>query len=248
MKPNPTWDTWAKWLGREPNPGTIYKDVVDMLAARQIWEGFNEIVGVAPEKARKYSTFHTWFNSSYLRAQGLAIRRQVEARKDVVSLGRLLAGIARQPYVLSRERYLAELHGDDRRIGDEDFDTLTAPGTKTIDPAVPTADLERLRTKTAAIKTWVDKEVAHYDPATGRFSEGLTFGDIHQAIDLIFRTMNRYQKLILGTTIVCSVAMDPWQAVFRHAWIPDDEAWLAVMAKVQEKDRERLNQLGELPS
>ncbi len=248
MKPNPTWDTWGKWLGRDPNPGTIYKDVVDMLAARQIWESFNEIVGVAPEKARKHSTFHTWFNSSYLRTQGLAIRRQVEVSDDVVSLGRLLDRIAKDPFVLSRERYLAELHGGDRSIGNEVFDKLTSPGAKAIDPAVPTADLERLRAKTASIKTWVDKEVAHYDPATGRFSEGLTFGDIHQAIDLIFRTMNRYRQLILGSTIAGSVTMVPWQAVFRYAWIPDDEAWRAVIEKVDEKDRERMNQLGEPPS
>jgi hypothetical protein len=57
MKRNPTWSRWAGWLGRDPKPGTIYKDVVDMMAAGQIWEGFNAIVGLAPEEARKYGTF-----------------------------------------------------------------------------------------------------------------------------------------------------------------------------------------------
>lgn len=104
MKSDPNWSKWVEWLGEEPKPGTISKDVYGMLAARQIWESFQEIVRVAPEEARKYGTFHSWFNASYLQAQGLAIRRQVEVSNDVVSLGRLLDRIAesrRAPYLAS---------------------------------------------------------------------------------------------------------------------------------------------------
>ena len=61
MKPNPTWDKWVEWLGREPTPGTIYKDVVDMRAARRVWEGFQAIISVAPEEAKTFSTFHSFF-------------------------------------------------------------------------------------------------------------------------------------------------------------------------------------------
>jgi hypothetical protein len=57
----------VRWLGKNPNPGTIYKDVVDMMASRQVWESFNTIVGSAPDRACKYGTFHSWLNSSYAR-------------------------------------------------------------------------------------------------------------------------------------------------------------------------------------
>lgn len=40
VRPNPTWQKWAEWLGDDPEPGTIYKDVIDMRAARRVWEGF----------------------------------------------------------------------------------------------------------------------------------------------------------------------------------------------------------------
>ena len=240
MKPDPTWNKWSAWLGNEPQPGTIYKDVVDMMVARQIWESFNAIVGVAPENARKYGTFHSWFNASYLQAQGLAVRRQVEVRDDVVSLGRLLDRIAKSPNVLSRRRYLAELHPNDQRIGNKFFDALTAPGSEAIDPGVPMAHLERLRTETAQTRTWVNKEVAHYDRNTGRFSEGLTFGDVHRGIDLISETLNHYAALILGVTIAGSVVMQPWETVFKVAWIPDDAAWRRVMEVVQRNDRRRM--------
>lgn len=77
MKPNPDWEKWCAWLGREPGIGTIYDEVVGMTASRQAWEMFQAVVEVAPEKARKYSTFHSWVNGNYVRSQGLAIRRQL---------------------------------------------------------------------------------------------------------------------------------------------------------------------------
>lgn len=240
MRPDPTWNKWAAWLGKEPRPGTIYKDVVDMMAARQLWEGFQAIVGEAPDRAKQYGTFHSWFNGSYIRSQGLATRRQVEVGDDVVSLGRLLDRIVKAPNVLSRDRYLAELHSDTPELGNEFFDALTAPGAKAIDPAVPQNHLERLRRETANIKTWVDKEVAHYDPRTGRFSEGVTFGDVHKAIDLIFETLNYYNRLILGSTTAGSVTMPPWEAVFTVAWL-DDAAWRRVAEKMQKIDRRRMS-------
>lgn len=134
MEPNPTWNQWAAWLGKDPQPGTIHKDVVDMRAARRVWEGFQTIVGVAPEEARKYGTFHSWVNGNYIRSQGLGVRRQVDVSEDVASLGRLLDHIAMFPTVLSRERYLAELHPTTLEMGNKFFDALVGAGAKAIDP------------------------------------------------------------------------------------------------------------------
>jgi len=239
MEPNPTWDKWTDWLGKEAKPGTIYKDVVDMRAARRVWEGFQTIVGVAPEEARKYSTFHSWVNGNYIRSQGLAVRRQIDVSNEVVSLGRLLTRIADAPNVLTRERYLAELHPDDPGLGNLFFDSLVGPGAKAIDPATPLAHLAELKKKTAKVRDWVSNEVAHYNSKTGQFSEGLTFGDVHRAMDLVFETLNHYNRLILGSTTSGSVVMDPWEAVFRVAWIPDDDDGRHVALTQQEADDRR---------
>jgi hypothetical protein len=240
MKPDETWDKWVEWLGDVTKPGTIAKDIVDMRAGRRVWEGFQTIVGVAPEEARKYSTFHTFFNGSYIRSQGLAVRRQVEVADDVVSLGRLLDRISKAPHVLTRERYLARLHPTTPDIGNEFFDGLVGPGAAAIDPATPAGHLADLRAKTAKVKKWVDKEVAHFDRKTGTFSQGLTFGDVHLGLDAIFETMNHYNRLLLGSTTAGSVTMDPWEAVFRHAWIPDEAAWKQVALTQQETDDRRM--------
>jgi len=240
VKPDETWDKWVSWLGDVTRPGTIAKDVVDMRAGRRVWEGFQAIVGVAPEKARKYSTFHTFFNGAYIRSQGLAVRRQVEVSDDVVSLGRLLDRISKAPHVLTRERYLARLHPKTPDMGNEFFDDLVGPGVAAIDPATPAGHLTDLRAKTAQVKKWVDKEIAHFDPKTGEFSQGLTFGDVHAVLDAIFETMNHYNRLLLGSTTSGSVIMDPWEAVFRHAWIPDEDAWNRVVTKQRETDERRM--------
>jgi hypothetical protein len=240
MKPNPTWNQWAAWLGKDPVPGTIFKDVVDMRAARRVWEGFQTIVGVAPEGARKFGTFHTWVNGNYIRSQGLAVRRQVDVADDVVSLGRLLDHIAKFPTVLSRKRYLAELHPTTPDLGNEFFDSLVGPGEKSIDPATPLSDLERLRQGTDKVKNWASNEIAHYNKRTGEFSEGLMFGDVHKAMDLIFEILNHYNRLILGSTTSGSVTMPPWEAIFREAWIPDEDTFRHVMHVQQETDDARM--------
>jgi hypothetical protein len=240
LKPDPNWTKWVEWLGKEAKPGTISRDVFGMLAARQIWESFQEIVRVAPEEARKYGTFHTWFNASYLQAQGLAVRRQVEVADDVVSLGRLLDRIAKSPSVISRARYLAQHDADYQRLENEFFDELAGPGATAIDASVPLGELARLQSETANVRTWVTKEVAHYDPKTGEFGEGVTYGDVHRAIDLIFETYQHYCQLLLGTTVLGSVTMPPWEAAFKVPWILDDDAFSRIRQAAQEKEHRRL--------
>jgi hypothetical protein len=89
IDPDNEWATWQRWLGDEPKGQTIYA-VVEMLAFRKIWRGFAVIHNSAPEQARSNATFLWWVRWNYARAMGSAIRRQVDVRDDVVSLGRLI--------------------------------------------------------------------------------------------------------------------------------------------------------------
>lgn len=231
MNEDATWDRWAHWLGREPSPGTIHHDVVGMQASRQIWQRLQAVVSVSPEEARQLGTFHSWVNGIYLRSQGLAIRRQVDRRTDVICLRRLLGEIEARPDVISRARYIAKLHPADARRGEEFFDQLVRPGAEALEKDRPTADIARLDAAAGRIRKWVDKEVAHYDRAIGKFSEGLTVREIHTAVDLIFEVFNYYQRLLLGQSVAGEVVMPPWERVFRVAWIPDDEALNRIIAR-----------------
>ena len=239
VRPDPNWNKWAEWLGDGPGQVTIYGDLHGLRAARRVWEGFQTIVYVAPDEAKKYGNFHSFLDQSYIRSQGLGVRRQVEVSDDVVSLGRLLDRISKSPSVVTRERYLAELHPRRPDLGNQFFDELVSPGAKALDATTPLAHLEKLRIETVEVREWVNKEVAHYDRDTGKFSERLTFGDVHRGIDLLFETMNYYQQLLRGVTISGSVTMAPWEAVFRVRWIPDDGSWQYVVRTQQETDDRR---------
>ena len=117
---------------------------------------------------------------------------------------------------------------------------LVGLGARAIDPATPLADLARLRDGTASVREWVSNEVAHYNKNTGEFSSGLTFGDVHAAMDLIFEIYNRYNQLILGTTTAGSVTMPPWEHVFTVPWIPSEEDYVRVAQTQRETDNRRM--------
>jgi hypothetical protein len=218
----------------------INRDVVGMLAEREIWQMFQDIVGVAPDGATRYGTFHSWLNRNYLATQGLAVRRQVDARNDVISLGRLLRDASNQG-VITRERFLTRFYKeDDRGYGSRSFDSLAGANADSLSPTVPERHFSDLREKTANVRRWVSKEIAHFDKNRGEFSEGLTVADVHSAIDLVYATFNFYSQLLRDTTLVPTVTLHPWEAGFRVAWIPDDESLRRVRKQAADRDRLRL--------
>jgi hypothetical protein len=119
---------------------------------------------------------------------------------------------------------------------DRDFDTLTsAVGLDHMDPSTSLDDLERLRDGTESVRTWATKEVAHYDPKKGTFEVGLTYRDLHAAIDLIGELFQKYYSLIrLQHVALDLLVMSAWPVIFRVAWIPDEERMQAAMKQIVE--------------
>lgn len=227
------WETWRAWLGGEPKGKTIYAEVVEMLAFRKIWRGFGLIHNNAPERARSNATFLWWVRWNYARAMGSAIRRQVDVRDDVVSLGRLIDRVWRYPTILTRQRFVAMQGLDDAAMVDGWFNDLAGSGDF-INPEIPAQDMEDLPGKTAQVRGWVNKAVAHTD-ATGR--EAPPLSEIHACVDVVFDLFNKYGQLIRGVTTDNDVVMTPWPAVFRAQWIPDDQ-WQEIANRVDRGDFE----------
>jgi hypothetical protein len=103
-----------------------------------------------------------------------------------------------------------------------------------INPEIPSQDLEDLRVRTALVRGWVNKAVAHKD-ATGRDPPPLS--EIHSCVDAIFELFNKYGQLIRGVSTSDDVVMTPWATVFRTQWIPD-ERWQEIGMKVDRGDFE----------
>jgi hypothetical protein len=226
------WKTWREWLGTDSTGQTISAEVVEMLSFRKIWLGFAMIHDAAPEQARKNATFVLWLRWNYARSMGSAIRRQTDVRDDVVSLGRLIDRVWRYPTVLTRTRF-ADMQGiDDADMVNGWFDDLAGKGDY-INPEIPAQDMEDLRERTAVVRGWVNKAIAHKD-ATGRDPPPLS--DIHSCIDIIFELFNKYGQLIRGVTTGKDVVMPAaWPVVFRTEWIPEDQ-WPQIQSQIDRLD------------
>lgn len=205
---------------------------MEMLVFRKIWRGFALIHDSAPDQARKNATFAWWIRWNYARAMGSAIRRQVDVREDVVSLGRLIDRVWRYPTVLTRERFHAN-PGQGSSIAEGNFEALAGEGDF-INPEIPAQDAEDLRTKTATVRGWVNKAVAHAD-AKGRDAPPLE--EVHASIDAIFELFSKYYTLVHGPVVGGDVLMSNWPVVFRVPWIPDEQ-WVTISQAVSEIGRE----------
>jgi len=121
------WETWRSWLGAEPKADTIYAQVVEMMAFRQVWEVFACVYMNAPNEVQEDATPLLWFRVGFARSQALGVRRIADSRSDVVSLARLIEDIWKYPTDLSRERYLAT-HGESGGLAGGWFDGLAGTG------------------------------------------------------------------------------------------------------------------------
>ena len=68
----------------------------------------------------------------------------------------------------------------------------------------------------------------------------MTFGEVHSAIDLIFRTLRTYTELLLGVTTAPVIVLQPWEWNFRKAWIPDDAAYRKVRETMMKHEQRRM--------
>jgi hypothetical protein len=93
--PDEEWERWVCWLGEEAAAPSIWNDILAMLAARQIWDGYRIVYNSAPTPTRSNATFQSWVTEQYVARQAMAILRQVDIDRDVIYLARLLQEIAR---------------------------------------------------------------------------------------------------------------------------------------------------------
>jgi hypothetical protein len=211
---------WIRWLGK-PQSGGIWDDIIPMLASRQIWERYMEIVQANPA-IQSPANFHQWVRVNYVVAQALAIRRQVDRDKRTVSLRRLMDEIIDRPEVVSRERYLSLYEeaglGD---IGAKDWERLVG-SRDYLDPAEVEQDVADLVAASGPIRELVNKQIAHRDQQALR--SDVTFNQLHTVIDMLAELYVKYVRLLSATSTSMKVAMDAWDEIFRHPWIePETE-------------------------
>jgi hypothetical protein len=216
-------DKWYVWL-----TAVISAEIHSMHLHRRVWLEVRSIL--ERNDALPPSYWWIFMADTYAVTQGVAVRRQVDNRKDVISLARLLIDIRGHPTLLSRDYFLSRFDPNDadKLAWAESFWAEAFAGKigNYLDPAIPKADLSAIVAAAENVKDFVDAMVAHRGQSAFPTGPELMLSEVHEAIDTLGATYRKYYGLITGYTTPKLVPElpDDWIAVFRHPWIaPPDQ-------------------------
>lgn len=223
FKSKPVWppnDDVRRWIGWVE--GDLFQAVFGLVQLHEIWTGYNELLGTMPLEARQPGFFHSWAKNNYVTSLALGIRRLCDSDARTISLARLLGDIVQCPASIERDLWIGIRRGYFR---DDSLDGLWEEwgggvGTH-LDPQVPLRDHCQLLEGTRAIKTYVDKHVAHLDANRQDFEVELTFADLHNAFQLVYDTYRRYHVMLTAASLA-DLAIPEWKGIFRIAWAPPE--------------------------
>jgi hypothetical protein len=172
-----------------------------------------------------------WLTQCYSIAQLAGVRRQVDQRRDVVSLWRLLDGLARQPAMATRSWFTAQLQSRSESAPyttslATEFDQFAEAGSSTVDKRVAEADRDHLWAVTEAAKSVVDQFVAHQADVTHPEYRGpalITWGELDTAIDTVGALYKNYYRLRYSGMVLGNLEPDlptGWDRIFLTPWKP----------------------------
>jgi hypothetical protein len=211
------------WLG--DLEGGLYREVLDLLVARHVFNEVHRIVTANKEIRDTPSTFWSWMNALYPTWASMVIRRLSDNRKNSKSFLRFLREASRRPEVLSRERfvnrYLSNSNFDPSdaiTLGNKDFDACVGPKERHLPRSVIEKDMETLLEKTSAVVDFTNRRIAHIDRIP---PQSPTFKTLDECIEFFEELLGKYVILFraVSGTILPVIEYD-WLAIFRTAWIP----------------------------
>jgi hypothetical protein len=187
---------WNGWLER------VNDELLVLHMNRDVWRKTIEMMQGNSAVRDTGGFFADWITRLYVDAQVMRIRRQAEDSKGVVSLGRLMGAIHKQPEVLNRERHIAlylEKYPDDpvmEMAATSEFESLWGKDAPHAVPERVAADLEKLQSVVGPVKEFANKNVAHLDHApVGQIP---SFDQLDQAVNTLGVLFERYHLAVTG--------------------------------------------------
>jgi hypothetical protein len=221
-----TWGKWVAWTD------AIRDEIYDLHHHHEIWRTLVDLIEARSLEESGY--FLDAFTRMYVAGQAMGVRRQADTHKDVISLARLLDGLAKDYKVVTRERFFSLWELDkvdashergriEREFLEERAEDMwsTFAGERTaphLDQAVPLDDRQRLHEVARKVIAFADRTLAHTDK---RGVEGLpTFDELHSSMRQLGTLYGRYRLLLTGSapapSMLAPVIQGDWLAPFRQ--------------------------------
>ena len=203
---------WKLWNS------AIEDELTQLLASQQIFRYYKVFVQANPKIDRSGMIFHHWVRDNYYTYVAMAIRRQVDLKKDVISLMRLIDGIKKNPQYLTRAWHMS-LYSPAMQAAANDFFTKMAGTGSYFDPKIAERDLKKLEEISSKVTQIADRAIAHN---SNRPSGNVTFNEIDECIRGFQEMAQKYYLLLTAS----SINLDPSM----------DHSWLAIFADWQSQD------------
>jgi hypothetical protein len=169
----------------------------------------------------KPNDFYGWMAEMYAAAMSVAIRKLADNDARTISFRRLLEEIKANPSVISRTRF-KKLFVDRNYTecdADEGFDQLIGAGREFINTSDLDDEIQTLISKTAKLRKYVNKRIAHHDKSP--FNDLPTFKELDDAIAYIEKLLQRYWLIFRCMSMYSALPtwQYDWKEVFYYPWI-----------------------------
>ncbi len=160
----------------------------------------------------------------------MAIRRDVDRRRDVVSLNKLLDNIRQNSSELTVDKFRLLHTGRQERPTEELFSqwiddmysSLSDISGTRLDRAKVQSDIDALAVATDRLETMASESVAHRKRMTSKTSQPdpLYMKDVHSAVDIVERITQKYMAFLTGASFLTFMPVDQtdWPSIFTFPW------------------------------
>ena len=197
----------------------IKNEVQDLVMTKRTFHEVQKFIKDNPQ-LHQPSSFYDYLSRTYVSHVVIGIRRQLKCGDQSISMAGLLEEMIATPEVLTRTYYVGLYKGSVvEQFANKDFDKFAIQGAPHIDPALVSADLEKLRFASKRCEDFADKRLAHRDKREPK--ELPTYDEVDACIDVLDNLYVRYLLLFHAsnmTSLLPEMQYD-WKAVFRVPWI-----------------------------
>lgn len=215
---------WQRWCEQFD---ALHAPVLGLYHSRRVWRTVRAMIETNPAIQRS-GIAEQWMTQCYSVCQLAAVRRQVDVRKDVVSLRRSLESLARKPSMATRTWFVSNLstlamqHPGPAAV----FDEFSPGGLPCVEKNLILADRDRLVADAESAKIVVDDSIAHQADFTAGASVPamITWGELDTAIDTIGELYRKYYRLRHPGQVLGNLVPDlptGWDLIFEAAWKPE---------------------------
>ena len=199
------------------------------------WE-VQDIIRTNPRLEQSKSYFYEWMGDAFVYSAAMFVRRQIDMRRDSISLLRLLRELSRNPTLINRENFLdrttlrntvlARINSKHTNKAEEIFDEFVGIGKNHLERDEINDDIKQLMDQSRRFKEFADHYVAHHS-SKEMPSDNPTFSDLDDCIDFMVSLLEKYYLLVTGNRMpsLSKESFDPiWKDIFTFAWLEPDKA------------------------